>query len=432
MPISFNLLLISIAIVPALVMFDGPVAQSLIEALAAIALAFVAGTARATDVNLAAHITRRLKLAAAVPVIWMVIQLLPMPLSGISHSIWVNADEALNQRSFGHISIDLGKTIEALTFYLANVALIVVGVFVVRDRRRAELTLFVLAAITALTTIALIINGWVPVGWLSAGKTNDVLAAVSSLGVILSVAAGTRAVERVETRRAEPARQKPNARAALLLAGAGLLICIAGLAISATFNVGLVAAFGIVTFISIQFIRRAGLAVWATGMFIATMVIGAAMIVLWRYNSGGTLSPFLQFATTASPDAISVAKRMLSDASWFGTGAGTYAQLLPIYQELGSSATKAPSTAVAFAIELGWPMTLFVFALSLGIIVTLYRGALNRGRDSFYPAAAAACAVIILGQAFCDASLLHSCIAVLGDAVIGLGLAQSVSRGDTS
>lgn len=94
--------------------------------------------------------------------------------------------------------------------------------------------------------------------------------------------------------------------------------------------------------------------------------------------------------------------------------------------------TTPPSTAAALVIELGWPMTLFVFALAIGTIVALYRGALVRGRDSFYPAAAAACAVILSLQAFCDASLLRAGIAVLGDAIIGLGLAQSVSRSDGS
>src|SRR6202000_1413257 len=108
--------------------------QSLIGVLAATALAFVAGSARAADVNFAAQATRPFKLAAAVPAIWMVIQLLPMPFAGMSHSIWINANEALNQRSFGHISIDIGKTIEALVFYAANITIIIVSMFVVRDR----------------------------------------------------------------------------------------------------------------------------------------------------------------------------------------------------------------------------------------------------------------------------------------------------------
>ena len=88
---------------------------------------------------------------------------------------------------------------------------------------------------------------------------------------------------------------------------------------------------------------------------------------------------------------------------------------------------RAPSTAAAFAVELGWPMTLVLIAIVAGAIVVLYRGALSRGRDSFYPAAAASCAVVLLGQAFCDASLLNSAVVVLGDAIIGLGLAQSIS-----
>ena len=73
-------------------------------------------------------------------------------------------------------------------------------------------------------------------------------------------------------------------------------------------------------------------------------------------------------------------------------------------------------------------MALFAIVATIGLIVVLYRGALARGRDFFYPAAAAACAIVILGQAFCDTGLLHSCVAVVGDVVIGLGLAQSVSQ----
>jgi hypothetical protein len=429
--IAFSLLLIAIGIVPALVMLDGLVAQSLIAALGAAALAFVGITARAADVNFAAHVTRGLKLAAAVPAIWMVIQILPIPISGMSHSIWINANEALNQRSWGHISIDIGTTVEALAFYLANISLIIVTVFAAKDRRRAELALLALTAITTLTTIPLLIGKWGMIAGPAASEMNEILGAISALGIILSLTSGVRAVERYENRRGEPKRPAQNTQVALAVRGAGLLVCIVGLAASATLNVGLTVAFGAIAFGSVQAIRRVGLASWATGIFIATLITAAAMIILWRYDSVRTLSPFLQFATSASPDAISVARRILSDTGWLGTGAATYTPLLPIYQELGSSITKAPSTASAFAIELGWPMALFTIAVAVGLIVILYRGALVRGRDSFYPAAAAACAIIILGQAFCDTSLLHSCVAVVGDAVIGLGLAQSVSRGDS-
>jgi hypothetical protein len=283
-----------------------------------------------------------------------------------------------------------------------------------------------------LATVLLLIARFLPAAELPFGKASGILAAVSSLGIILSLACATRAVERAESRRAEPSKSKPNTGKALLYAGIGLLLCLAGFVVSAAFNIWLVAAFGVAAYSSVQIVRRFGLAGWATAVFVATLVIAAAMIILWRYNMDGTLPPVLQFATAASPDSISVTHRILADTNWLGTGAGNYAQLLPIYQELGSLMTTPSSTAAALVIELGWPMTLFVFALAIGTIVALYRGALVRGRDSFYPAAAAACAVILSLQAFCDASLLRAGIAVLGDAIIGLGLAQSVSRSDGS
>jgi hypothetical protein len=122
----------------------------------------------------------------------------------------------------------------------------------------------------------------------------------------------------------------------------------------------------------------------------------------------------------------------LSDTGLLGNGAATFMPLLPVYKDLGSSVTIAPSTASAFAIELGWPITLFTIAATVWLFITLYRGALARGRDSFYPAAAAASTIIILGQAFCDASLLHGSVDVVACAMIGLGLAQSVSQRDGS
>ena len=79
MSIAFSLLFIAIAFVPASVFLDGHVANSVTASLAATGVAFVAITARAADVNFAALVTRRLKLVAAVPAIWMVVQIVPIP-----------------------------------------------------------------------------------------------------------------------------------------------------------------------------------------------------------------------------------------------------------------------------------------------------------------------------------------------------------------
>jgi len=367
-------------------------------------------------VDLAARSTRGIKLAAIVPAIWMAVQLLSTPIG--AHSIWIYANGAMGRQSWGHVSVDLGMTILALIFYLANVSLILVGVFVARDRRGAELVLAVVTATMAITTIILLI------GRLTSafdGNLNEILGAVSAFGILLSLACGTRAIEQRES-----GHDEREGRVALLASGVALAIGVIGLGVGATFHVWLTTAFGVVTFGSIQVIRRTALPGWAALMLTTTLLLAAAMIVAWRYDPMRSVSPLLQFATASSADAISLTQRLLSDTRWLGTGAGTYSTLLPIYQELSSSVTNAPSTASALAIELGWPIFFFIIATTAWLIIMLYRGALARGRDSYYPAVAAACAVVLFGEAFCDTSLLNSCVAVTGDAIIGLGLAQSL------
>jgi hypothetical protein len=53
---------------------------------------------------------------------------------------------------------------------------------------------------------------------------------------------------------------------------------------------------------------------------------------------------------------------------------------------------------------------------------------LQRGRDSFYPTAGASCIVLLSLEAFCDAALLEKSATIIACAVIGLALAQSISR----
>jgi hypothetical protein len=420
--LAFALLLISIAASPILAVFDSLIVQSIVAIVVLSTLATVGVTARAPDVNFAARTTRYLGVAAAIPAIWMVIQLLPIPLG--YHSIWINANEALNQQSWGHISVDLGATIDVIASYLSTLALIIVVLFVTRDRQRAELLLFALTAITILTTIILLVTKFTQ----GTGHENDVLAAFGSFGLILSLTLAVTGAERYENKRSEALPQ--HIQLAFVFATLGSLVSIAGLAAAATLNIALTTLFGLGIFASVQAIRRTGLPNWAAGIVLATIVVAAAMIILWRYDLTRPLSPLLQFATQAPADALSMAQRILSDTTWRGTGAGTYAQLAPIYGELGNSTTGAPTTIAAFAIELGWPVTLFVAAVALWLTIALYRGALARGRGSFYPAAATAIAVTIVGQAFCNASLLATSVAVIASVMIGLGLAQSVSSGE--
>jgi hypothetical protein len=61
-------------------------------------------------------------------------------------------------------------------------------------------------------------------------------------------------------------------------------------------------------------------------------------------------------------------------------------------------------------------------------ILALFQGALRRGRDSFYPAAGAACLITIFTLSFGDAGLFGTTPSILISTVAGLAFAQTRSR----
>jgi hypothetical protein len=112
-----------------------------------------------------------------------------------------------------------------------------------------------------------------------------------------------------------------------------------------------------------------------------------------------------------------------------GSGAGTFSALLPIYGDADDHAAKsAPPTAAAIAVELGRPMLAVAVLLAAALIIVLFRGAMLRGRDACYPAAAAACAVVVVLESFVDSTFFDTAVIVVVSVSTGLGLAQSVRR----
>jgi hypothetical protein len=65
---------------------------------------------------------------------------------------------------------------------------------------------------------------------------------------------------------------------------------------------------------------------------------------------------------------------------------------------------------------------------ALSLLTRLVSGALRRGRDSFFPAAAAACLCFGIVQGFAGPGLLRTAAIMFLAAIVGLGLSQSVSQ----
>ncbi len=86
------------------------------------------------------------------------------------------------------------------------------------------------------------------------------------------------------------------------------------------------------------------------------------------------------------------------------------------------------STMARIAIEWGRPASIVLILIAAQLFVLMFTGALRRGRDWFFPAAASACILVLFCEAFCDQSLTHPSSQIIAVVITGLGLAQTKGR----
>jgi hypothetical protein len=125
---------------------------------------------------------------------------------------------------------------------------------------------------------------------------------------------------------------------------------------------------------------------------------------------------------------ISSIERMLSEAQWAGSGAGSFEALLPIYRDSSEVDSFEISTAAAtIAIEMGQPflwVCVIVFVMGAS---TLFRRALLRGRDYVYSSAGAGCIVALIISLFANDGILGLPASLMISILCGLAFAQSKS-----
>ena len=429
-PLLSALLFLLIAETPVLAISSSRVGMPIASLIIATTLLFLP-KAPLGDVQRSVAILRPLTAVTLFPAIWMALQLVPVPLGTIEHPIWLSAAAALSEFHTGHISIDLGSTLRALVQYLGVVALIFATCVLARDRERAEQILFALCAIADLIALELLLFWYA--GNLELGAPNpgfpDNLSASTSLGAILNFAIITRAIERYETKAGHQAPPWQALMFPLVLGAAGALLCVSATLVSTTANVLIASVFGGVTFLLFVLLRQYRLGRWTAVTVGFTVLIMCCGVIVLRSAANPSVLPLIRFAHASSAEAGGAMQRLLSDANWAGAGVGTYQALAATYRDTAGLPQPAAINTISSAI-LGWGYlgVCLLAAILTQLLVTLSRGAFNRGRDSFFAAAATACLVTIICEAFCDASLTDATFQILAAIVLGLGLAQTVGH----
>ncbi len=427
--VVFLLLIALIAAAPVIAFLDASLIDPLIAGLTAVAVGVIAFAMPAQEARYVSKLLRPLAIGLALPAAWMVIQIMPMPSAArLSHPIWATAEAALAMPLQGSISVDPGVTLVALGRYVAMAGLLFVAAASSVDRRRAEWTLWGLIFVTAVMAALLIAQSLASLSFLgsSGARAKIVLLGGASLGVLVAGAGMIRAFERHEMQRVRG--EAPFSRFALDFGAnlACLAICCLALVLAGTSQEISAVACGLGALALVVIARRLVLGVWASTA-LASFAILIVLAAVVQNDGQGALT--LRYANAPAP-LISEANRLMGDISWAGSGAGTFRFLLPIYRDVDdpSDARAAPTSAAEISIEMGAPALWVIVIMMLAFAGLLLRGAVRRGRDSFYPAAAMSAAIVLTLEAFCDGSALSTATALLAAALLGLGLAQSLGR----
>ena len=397
---------------PAILLWDGPITRTLITGAVAAALLITVRSLQPGETKFFVSIMRPLAAIAAVPALWMVLQVLP--LRALAHPMWKSAEMALGNPLAGTISIDRGATILALGQYLSATAVVFLSAAVAVDRQRAEWLLFALTGACSLIALIVLTHASFPSG--AAAPAIDCVA----MGIIVTTTAVIRAIERYE---AGHSNLQP-----LVPALAAFAICTLTLFLGGTHQALIASGCGFVMLVWVNLMRQFRLpAVGVTVIAVLVIIAAIFLVTAQPFERGRSL--LLAFATSSSA-TTAASERMLTDTPLVGTGAGTFAALLPIYREIDDppAGPVAATTAATLAIELGKPMFWLIVAATVASIFILFRASLRRGRDSFYPATGGSCLVTLLLLAFNNAGLLGTATSLIAAVALGLAFAQSKSR----
>ncbi|WP_439364459.1 hypothetical protein ACNJYD_32735 [Bradyrhizobium sp. DASA03005] len=419
MSLAYFALIVSVVSASALDIASATFGAQLGTLAAALGLLAAAFSARKADYD---HYVRATSwgrwILVAIP-LCIAAQLAPLPLR-FAHPIWASAHEVIGGLSLGPITADIGLTVNALLLALAAISLLGVAILVVRNRIRAELVLFVLSGVAAISALMLDLHRLSPA--LAATVPHDLTTSLAGLGLMLNLAVMQLAAERAET------HHSVVRSVAIGLCGlVGALVSAAAIFGLSGTNSAIAAAFGVVLILLILVIRRLDLSPLAASALSIAALAGAAIVLtfLFEKNSGPIL---LRLVPEMGAETTAAFERMLADTRWFGAGAGTFAAVGRIYQSDASAVLTTPSAAISVFAGMGWVGLAVMIAVSLLALVRLFFGALQRGRDSFFPASAAACVLFALVQSFAGPGLLHPAAILCLSVIVGLGLSQSVSQ----
>jgi len=420
----FTILISLIVITPVLAIVGSLFLEGFVLAIAATAIALVALALHKGDAHRLTTLLKPITPFLLLPCVWMLFQVVPVASQWLAHPAWMSASAALGKPFLGTVSLDIGATLLCIARYSLMLAIAVVTTATALDRQRAEVILFLLTTAAVLIAAGLIGLSYFPASGFDLIAERAQMATIAVIGAILSCATAIRAYESNEMQRVRSRKSSGQPAYAIAFSIASFAICLLAIMTAPDSALLLAAACGGGVLISVTAIRRLRLGPWGRSGIVAAAIVG--LIGFFAAN------PIARDAdltlALAGPSQTPTAERILADARWAGTGAGTFRVLSPIYRDAkDADSYAAPTAAAAIAVEMGRPFLWALVILALISAWMLFKRALTRGRDYFYAGAGAGCIVAILISSFASAGAFGLVTPLFISVVCGLALAQSKS-----
>ena len=300
------------------------------------------------------------------------------------------------------------------------------------DRQLAQWVLFALTTATALIALLLVGDHLAATNFLFAAESTALgVGALDSaaLGLILSSASAIGVFDRFQTQRIKGKSSIATFAIAFAFCIVAFASCALAIFLHATGYLIVAAISGLATLGVVVLIRRLGLGPWGRSAIGSVAIIIAISLVATQPASR-VAALMLPLVPQVPVSHSSLAERILAATPWTGTGAGTYAALIPIYRDVDEVDTdySPQNVATKIAIEAGRPAVWTVLFMAIAAAAALFRGALRRGRDSFYSAAGAGCIVTIVLLSFTNVGMIQTITSVVASAILGLAFGQRLSR----
>ena len=400
--------------------------QSVLVAISALALAIFLPTPAL--IRFARLLRPLLIIVFAAPALWMILQVIPVPVRELGNPIWSIASGALNEPLEARITVDIPATLLSLAQYCIVLATASVTAVIALDSRRAAHVLYMLVSITTLLATVWIVDG---------GATNFAVPAV--LGVLLSCAMAIEAIDQFG--RLGP----PDRRGAVFtLSGAvlSLFVCSAAILSRASSTDIIAGLLGVGVLLAVVAIRKWFLGLWRRADVAASAALRKWFVNVWVRAGVAAAAAIVLFASftvipirsSAFSSVISwmqnetVTERMLRDSGQYGSGAGAFRALLPIYRDVGLTPLhEQPTAAAAIAIDMGLPFLCGLIVVAVMGAGILFKRSLSRDQGYLYAAVGAGASISLLTSAFAGNGILNLGASLLIAALCGLVCGQGVS-----